>query len=72
MTLGEEIEKLRNDLAAKQKAFDAKSQLCESELAADRTGLDAWTEAESLLREIRQLATTLKERIDTALKRLGG
>lgn len=72
MTLGEEIEKLRNDLAAKQKLFDAKSQLCESELAAGRTGLDAWTAADSILREMRQLATTLKEKIDTALKGLGG
>ena len=72
MTLGEEIDKLRNDLAAKQKAFDAKCQLCESELAAGRTGLDAWTAAKLLLREMSELATTLKDKIDTALEGLGG
>lgn len=72
MSLGEEIEKLRRDIEANRKEFDAKSQLCESELMAGRTGLDAFQAAEALLREMKSLSTALKEKIDAALKGLGG
>jgi hypothetical protein len=69
--MGEEIDRLSAALAAKRIQFDAKSKMCESELAAGRTGLDAWHAANALLKEMQALAATLKLKIEEAIRGLG-
>jgi hypothetical protein len=71
MTLAEDIETLSNDLETKKKLFDEQSELCESELAAGRTGLTAFLKADEIFKDMERMAGILKEKIAEALRLLG-
>ncbi len=72
MPLGEEIDQLKRDLVAKRVALEKQLDLCDVEQGAGRTGYDALVEADRLLGQANSLAKQLKEKVDEALKRLGG
>ena len=71
MSLGEEIDRLKGELAAKRKDLEAQLDQCDAEQSAGRTGYDALVEADRLLGQANSLATKLKDKVDEALKTLG-